>query len=148
MLRRAAHESLPGAWQPVTGSIRRGENALRAARREVREETGLEPLEWWRLESVVSYLDVASDKLCVVALFAAEVDPAAKARLSREHDSVRYVTLARAAAMVLWDTQRDALRSLRSQIFGGARLAAALKIDDHAAPRARGRSIRPPVRRG
>ena len=41
-LRRARTRRLPGIWQPVTGKRRRGETAFAAARREVREETGLE----------------------------------------------------------------------------------------------------------
>ena len=49
-LRRARTRRLPGVWQPVTGKRRRGETAFAAARREVREETGLEPRRWWALE--------------------------------------------------------------------------------------------------
>ena len=44
LLRRSAHDSLPGVWQPVTGRIHRRESALAAAAREVREETGLTPV--------------------------------------------------------------------------------------------------------
>ncbi len=148
LLRRAAHDSLPGAWQPVTGSIRRGESAVVAARREVREETGLKPRAWWRLESVVQYLDVAGDQVRVLALFAAEMDADAKPRLSREHDAVRHASLAKAATLVLWDTQRATLRALRSQIFGSARLAAALEIvrvarDSRAKPPRQVRAITP-----
>jgi 8-oxo-dGTP pyrophosphatase MutT (NUDIX family) len=41
-LKRAARGRLPGIWQPITGGLRRGEGAFAGAKREVREETGLE----------------------------------------------------------------------------------------------------------
>ena len=41
LIRRAPPRSLAGVWQPVTGGIKKGEAAYRAAAREVLEETGL-----------------------------------------------------------------------------------------------------------
>jgi dATP pyrophosphohydrolase len=128
LLRRARSESLAGVWQPVTGRIEPRERSVDAAVREVREETGLEPQRWWRLEQVTSYVHPVSDELRVVALYAAQVDARARVRLSHEHDASRWVTLAGAAPLVLWDTQRAALQALRRQVLGPARLAAALEI--------------------
>jgi dATP pyrophosphohydrolase len=128
LLRRSGHDSLPGVWQPVTGRIHAREKALAAAAREVREESGLAPSRWWRLEHVVSYVNPLTDELRVVPLFAAEVELLSRVRLSDEHDAYRWVTPAAAAPLVLWDTQRAALRALRRQVLGPARLAAALEI--------------------
>jgi dATP pyrophosphohydrolase len=128
LLRRSGHDSLSGVWQPVTGRIHRRESALAAAAREVREESGLTPRRWWRLEQVVSYVNPLTDELRVVPLFAAEVAPTSRVRLSDEHDAFRWVTLQAAAPLVLWDTQRAALQAFRRQVLGGARLAAALEI--------------------
>jgi hypothetical protein len=69
-----------------------------------------------------------TDELRMVPLFAAEVAPGARVRLSKEHDAYRWVTPAAAAPLVLWDTQRAALQALRRQVLGPARLAAALEI--------------------
>lgn len=139
LVRRGAGEILPGVWQPVTGRIHPREGALAAAKREVREETGLTPVRWWKLESVVCTLDVASDELRVIPLFAAELAERAAVKLSREHDASRYGTLAGAASLVLWDTQRVALRALKSQILRGGQLADALEIRNRTTPRAGGR---------
>ena len=46
VLRRSAPGTLPGVWQPVTGTRRSRERPLAAAIREVREETGLSPRRW------------------------------------------------------------------------------------------------------
>jgi hypothetical protein len=83
----------------------------------------------------------------VVALFAAQVDARARVRLSHEHDASRWVTLASAAPLVLWDTQRATLAALRSQVLRSARIAAALEIDIEQARRARAATV-PRRRRG
>jgi dATP pyrophosphohydrolase len=128
LLRRSRRDSLPGIWQPITGRIDRRESALAAAAREVREETGLSPRRWWRLEQVVSYVDPPSDELRVVPLFAAEVADRSRVQLSAEHDAHRWVTLAAAGPLVLWDTQRAALQAFRRQVLRSAKLSAALEI--------------------
>jgi dATP pyrophosphohydrolase len=138
LLRRAAgRRTLPGVWQPVTGKIRRGERALAAAAREVREETGLEPRRWWALETTSIYFDPIDDCVRVLPLFAAEVTPGARIELSREHDAFRFLEPSRAAARVLWDTQRVGLDALRSQVLARPSLAAALELTSHAPRRTR-----------
>jgi len=136
ILRRAPGEAYPGIWQPVTGRIRRGERPLAAAVREVREETGLEPRRWWALESPSIYCDPATGRLRVLPLFAAQVDPAARVRLSCEHDAYRFTPLARAAGRFLWDAQRHACEQIRRQVLRGGPLSRALDITD-SMPRAR-----------
>jgi 8-oxo-dGTP pyrophosphatase MutT (NUDIX family) len=137
LLRRSRGNSLPGIWQPVTGRIEPRERAVDAAIREVREETGLRPKRWWRLEHVASHIHPVSDELRVVALFAAEA-MSQRVRLSDEHDASRWVTLRGAAPLVLWDTQRAALQALERQVLGSARIAAALEIQLRKPPARRG----------
>ena len=134
LLRRSAERrTLPGVWQPVTGSLRRGERAIQAAAREVREETGLFPRRWWTLEQAVFYFDPLLNRARLLPLFAAEVGMRDRVVLSDEHDRHRFVTLARAASLVLWDAQRAAIQSLESQLFARPSLAAALEITPNVA---------------
>jgi 8-oxo-dGTP pyrophosphatase MutT (NUDIX family) len=128
LLRRSAGRSLPGVWQPVTGHRRRGERGLAAARREVREETGLVPGRWWSLEAPALLYDARTDRAGVLPIFVAEVPAGARIALSPEHDASRYCSLRQAATLVLWDAQRAAIGALASQILGNPRLAAALEI--------------------
>ena len=136
LLRRApSRRALPGIWQPVTGHLIRGESALAAAKREVREETGLAPARWFRLESPALIFDPEADCVRVLPRFAAEIPTGAHVRLSPEHDAARYGSAREAARLVLWDTQREAIAALESQLFARPRHAAALEI--HAPRRAR-----------
>lgn len=127
-LRRAPGRRLAGAWQPVTGGRRARETALAAARREVREETGLVPARWWALESPSLYWDAQADRAVVLPVFAAEVPAAARVRLSDEHDRAAFLPPAAAGRRYLWDSQRRALADVVRQVLAGGPLADALEI--------------------
>ncbi len=61
-------------------------------------------------------------------LFAAEIDPRAAVRLSREHDAARWVSLAEARRRVLWESQRRGFDAVRREVLSSRRLAAALEV--------------------
>lgn len=127
-LRRQPGDSLPGIWQPVTGTLRRGETAVRGALREVREETGLLPRRMWRLESVTAFLDPRRDTIRFVTLFAAEVGSRDVVRLSREHNDHGFLSAREAGRRFLWDSQRQGLAAVRSQVLRSGARARALEI--------------------
>ena len=139
-LKRSAGRNLAGIWQPVTGKMERLESPFEAARREVLEETGLEPRRWWRLERTTFYLDARGRTLVALPLLAAEVGPREKVVLSREHSQWRFVSAAEAARLFLWDSQRAGIEAVKRQVLRGGRLSRALEIE--AEPGAARRSTR------
>ncbi len=146
-LRRSKRSRLPGVWQPVTGTLRRGEGALAGAAREVGEETGLVPIRWWALESVSVYFDGRSGLVHALPIFAAEVGARETARLSAEHDAARFLPARRAAASFLWDAQRRALEAVRREVLRGGALARALEVTNQLLRRTRARTARRATRR-
>jgi 8-oxo-dGTP pyrophosphatase MutT (NUDIX family) len=135
LLRRASQRSLAGVWQPVTGGIERDEPVLRAAEREVLEETGLRPLRWWALEHLATFYDPGRDVIRVVPVFAAEVAWTDRVDLSAEHDRYAFVSLAQASRRVLWKTQRQAIQAIRDEVFSGVASGAAREVTDRVAAR-------------
>ena len=120
LLRRSPQRSLAGVWQPVTGGIERRESVLRAAAREVHEETGLTPLRWWALERLATFFDPAHDRIRDVPVFAAEVAWTDPVYLSEEHDRYAFVSPALARRRVIWASQRHAIAALLDEIVSGA----------------------------
>ena len=134
-LRRSPHRlRLPGVWQPVTGGIVADEPALRAAVREVREETGLCPRRWWTLEAPTVYLDAAADAVEVVPVFAAEIGAGDRVARSAEHDAHRFLPARAAGKLFLWEAQRRALEAVRREVLRGGPLAAALEVTPGNSP--------------
>ena len=115
-------------WQPVTGKLRRGEDALAGAAREVREETGLAPGRWWALEGIGIYFDARAGRARVMAMFAAEVGARERVTLSREHSAFAFLAAPAASRRFLWEAQRRGLESVKREVLRGGRLAAALEV--------------------
>lgn len=106
-----------GFWQPVTGRIEAGERADEAARREFREETGLEVRRMSAIDHVGVYYYEPDGKLHLEPAFAAEVERA-EVRLSKEHVKSRWVGRREALRLLKWENNRQALRALAGSLSG------------------------------
>lgn len=119
MLRRKAGRG--GFWQSVSGHLNRGETAEEAARREVREETGLEPKAVVLLEKVNVFFKPGDEVVYLEPCFGVEVaddEPV----LSHEHDAQRWVDLGGALKLVPFAGLREALAELEQRLVSGLAL--------------------------
>jgi dATP pyrophosphohydrolase len=129
LLQRADDEELyPGIWQIVTGSMKKNESADKAALRELEEETGLRPKQFWTVPIMDSYFDIRNDTIQMVPIFAAEVDAALNVRLSHEHRRFEWLTYVAARDRVVWPGQRQAIEIVHEFIAGGKEAARLLEI--------------------
>lgn len=127
---KRAKEPLRGSWQPIMGHIESGETAVAAARREMREEVGLEGpavLGLWQLEQVHPFFLAGSDEIVMSPRFAAEVAMAWRPVLNQEHSEFRWVQESNVGEMFVWPGQRAAIAEA-SRVLRGDISAEGLRI--------------------
>jgi dATP pyrophosphohydrolase len=115
-----------GSWQAVAGGAELGETPLVAAKRELEEETGLQPKRRWvRLDAHATvpariFKDWPSwgPKVYVVRelAFGAQVADGEIVRLSREHSAFEWLTYDEARERLQWDSNRTALWELHTRL--------------------------------
>ena len=129
-MRRRGDEPLAGTWQTVRGSIESGETAAAAAIRELREETSLQPVEFYRLGSVETFYDLDSDAIWHSAAFFALLGPGATVTLNDEHDAARWVANNEVDTHFMWPSEKPLIREIREELLGkGGLCKRYLKID-------------------
>jgi len=124
LLRRSQENTYPGIWQPVAGKVKAGESAWQAGLRELDEETGLKPSNFYTLDHLSSYYLHRFDRIIHVPAFMAEVglsDPT----LSSEHDKYQWLPLHEALALASWRPYRKALKSIPHLLASSPALALA-----------------------
>src|SRR5689334_6458483 len=85
-MRRSADDYMGGTWQIVRGGVDENEPMIKAALREMREETGLIPRDFYRLGTVESFYTEIDDTLWHAIGFCAFVDRDQEVKLNEEHD--------------------------------------------------------------
>jgi len=119
VLRRSPAGRSPGSWETVHGTVEADEPPGAAARRELREETGCEPIRLYNASRVESFYRHRVDEVALGPGFVAFVDRAAEPRLSAEHDRAEWLAPAAAGARLAWPRERRALEDILSILGGG-----------------------------
>lgn len=116
VLRRSSGRS-PGSWETVHGKIEPSESPPDAARRELREETGLADARLYSVTVNPFYIH-ATGAVQLAVVFAVFVDTAA-VTLGVEHDASEWLSPTAAHKRFTWPRESDALRHIQQLLKGG-----------------------------
>jgi dATP pyrophosphohydrolase len=127
-LRRAAGDFMGGAWSTIRGKIEEGESAWVAALRELREEAGLLPREFYQLDTVDIFYLHGDDTIWHCPGFCAVVDRDVQVILNAEHDALRWIERSQIDSEFLWPGERAQLAELCREILDNGKAKPYLHI--------------------
>jgi dATP pyrophosphohydrolase len=116
-LHRAPEDYMGNTWQLIRGGLDEGENAVAGALRELKEESGLSPIEFYRLGTVESFYTAIDDTLWHSVAFCAIVPRDAKVVLNEEHDAHRWMPRESFPHACMWASERSLLEELFREIL-------------------------------
>lgn len=128
LVRRTQGRYMGGTWQLVSGKIQSDETALEAGLREIREETGIKPIEYYRIPEVSQFYRHEDNSINTMVSFLAITTHDVQVRLNKEHTDSQWVTLDQAIEMLIWPVDRSALESARRMILNNSAVKPHLRI--------------------
>jgi dATP pyrophosphohydrolase len=119
ILKRSEEEKIyPGIYQLITGTIEKGDTAIKTALREIREEIQISPKNFWSVPFINSYYVHTRDIVNHSPVFLAEVQSDRFPVLSEEHQSYTWHDYESAVRVLTWDSQRRALKIINDFLTG------------------------------
>ena len=117
-VQRALGTRCPGAWETVHGRIEGEERPEEAARRELKEETGLEIDRLYNVTVQPFYLHTLQT-IQLAVVFAAFVAEPGEVVLGEEHQTHEWLSFDAAQSRFIWPRERQALSDIRHLLGSG-----------------------------
>ena len=111
LLKRAKTKIYEHLWQGVAGKIEAEETSWEAAIRELKEETGFEPVRIFVADHVSKFYEAHGDWVNMVPVFGIEVEDE-EVILSDEHCEFKWVDFNTAHQTLIWSGQKDGIAAI------------------------------------
>ncbi|MBX7046609.1 MAG: NUDIX pyrophosphatase [Ignavibacteria bacterium] len=105
----------PGIWQIVTAKIDEGEKAYETAKREVTEETGLKPVNFYVAPFVNQFYNFIDDSVNLIPVFIVETD-SEDVKISYEHSEYKWLNFEDAHGKIYWQSQKKILAEVYNHL--------------------------------
>lgn len=128
LLKRSPTQRLPNTWQAVHGHIEPPETAVHAAIREIHEETALNPIRLFQIDTAHCFYVASTDTIHLSPVFAAEVASDAEPVLNPEHAEFKWLPVEQAISQLLWPGQKSAVREINDYVITDVPATAYLEI--------------------
>ena len=111
ILKRNEKKLYEHLWQGVAGKIEKDEEAWQTAIRELKEETGLDPVKMFVADHVSQFYEKHGDRVNLVPVFGIEVD-SKNVILSDEHIEYKWVDFKEAFDTLVWNGQKKGIQTV------------------------------------
>ena len=115
ILKRNEKKLYEHLWQGVAGKIEKDEEAWQTAIRELKEETGLEPVKMFVADHVSQFYEKHGDRVNLVPVFGIEVD-SKNVILSDEHIEYKWVDFKEAFDTLVWNGQKKGIQTVYNMV--------------------------------
>ena len=116
LMKRNLNKIYEHLWQGVAGEIEDGETAPEAAIRELKEETGFDPVKVFVADHVSRFYEVHGDRINLVPVFGIEVN-SDEVILSEEHIDFKWVTIEEALNTLVWNGQKKGIQTVHDMVI-------------------------------
>ncbi|MFA5403733.1 MAG: NUDIX domain-containing protein [Ignavibacteria bacterium] len=107
----------PEIWQIVTGRLEANEKAYETALREVKEETGLNPVKCYVVPKINEFYTPHNDKIYLIPVFVVFAEEE-NVILSNEHTHFEWLNFDYAYNRIHWYTQKENLKIINDILTG------------------------------
>ena len=128
-LLRAKDDYIGGTWQIIRGTLEAEETYVAGALRELREESGLRPKEFYRLDAVESFYTAVDDTLWHAVAFCAVVGREQEVVLNAEHEGFRWIAREEIEGRTMWFSELELLKALGRTVLEGGAAKAYLRVE-------------------
>ena len=115
ILKRNKKKLYEHLWQGVAGKIEKDEEAWQTAIRELKEETGLDPVKMFVADHVSQFYEKHGDRVNLVPVFGIEVD-SKNVILSDEHIEYKWVDFKEAFDTLVWNGQKKGIQTIYNMV--------------------------------
>ena len=115
LLKRNKNKIYEHLWQGVAGKIEEGETPPEAAIRELKEETGLDPVNMFVADHVSRFYEVHGDRVNLVPVFGIEAGSTG-VTLSDEHIDFKWVNIKEALNTLVWNGQKEGIQTVYDMV--------------------------------
>ena len=115
IMKRAKTKMYEHLWQGVAGKIEAGETAPEAAIRELKEETGFEPVRMFVADHVSKFYETHGDRINLVPVFGIEVDRE-DVKISEEHCDFKWLDFETAKDALIWKGQKEGITAVNNML--------------------------------
>lgn len=118
LLKRSSNKRYKGQWRMVGGKVEENESANKTAIRELKEETGLNPSNFWTLPTINQFYEPKLDEIFSIPVFACEINSLDEPiNLDDEHSDYKWFTNDEIKTLYLWPEQERIIQLIQRYVL-------------------------------